>query len=151
MKIKNFKLNKGITTKLATYILVSSLTASTLTGCSNDSLLEDTLLEKTIVVTFIDGSKDIVVPVEVCRNGEANHYRSIISGSYISDKECEHRTYGTRGYINHYEITSLESITKYLTSEQLKKAMNGELTNEDIVGIVTKTIEPITETNDVVK
>ena len=153
MKIKNFKINQKAASKLAAYGLVSALAATILTGCvakvggatDRNNLLKGTILENTCVVTFEDGSKDIAVAVGKCNYGEyPRHYYSITSGYYFGNKECVQKEInGTVAY--HYGITNEENITGYLTAEEFKKAMQGELDNNDIIAIVSRAIEPTVE------
>lgn len=148
MKIKNFKINQKAQSKLATCVLVGTIATATLTGCSDDfdrnNFLKGTILENTCVVTFEDGSKDIAVAISACSEDDYNHYYSIISGEYYASKLC------SAGQIewtvaHHYEITNEENIVKYLTTDELTKAIKGELNNDDVIAIVNRTIEPITE------
>ena len=145
MKSNNFKINKNVASKLAACALVGSLAATMLTGCSDrDNILKGTILENSCVVTFDDGSKDIAVAVGNCDNCEYHHYYSITSGEYFGDKKCtKDRIEGT--VVHHYGITNEENITGYLTSDELARAMKGELNNDDIVSIVSRTVNPIAE------
>ena len=62
--MKNLKINKNLSKKIISYVLVGTMGIFTLTGCStketNNNLLKGTILENTNVVTFEDGTKDIV-------------------------------------------------------------------------------------------
>lgn len=146
MKIKNFKINKSAASKLAACVLVGSLTTTMLTGCSTDrnNILKGTILENSCVVTFADGSKDIAVAVGNCDNSEYHHYYSITSGEYFGDHKCTKKKLEGM-VVHHYGITNEENITGYLTSDELTKAMKGELNNNDIVSIVSRTVNPIAE------
>ena len=145
MKIKNLKINQKLMTKLSACVLVGSLTAMTLTGCSNDkdNLLEGTILEKACVITFEDGSKEIAVSDAYCKYDNVFLYYSIVSGEYFSDDECPH--IGMSETIHKYDIVQAEVITKYLTADDLTKASQGELTNDDVINIVTRVINPDVE------
>ena len=146
MKSNNFKINKNVASKLAACVLVGSLAATMLTGCSDrDNILKGTILENSCVVTFDDGSKDIAVAIGSCwESCEYHHYYSITSGEYFGDKKCtKDRIEGT--VVHHYGITNEENITGYLTSDELARAMKGELNNDDIVSIVSRTVNPIAE------
>lgn len=147
MKIKNFKINQKAVSKLAACVLVGSLAATTLTGCGGvdrNNLLKGTILENTCVVTFEDGSKDIAVAVGTCGDRDYHHYYSIISGEYFGSSKCTQSTIeGT--VVHHYGITNEENITGYLTSDELTKAMQGEFDNNDLINIVSRTVNPITE------
>lgn len=146
MRIKNFKINQKATSKLVACVLAGTLAATTLTGCEDtnrNNLLKGTILENTCVVTFEDGSKDIAVAIDTC-DDKYHHYYSIISGEYFGSKNCQKKTiYKT--VVHHYGITNEENITGYLTTDELTKAIQGELDNNDIITIVSRSIEPINE------
>ena len=153
MKIKNFKLNKKMVSKLAACVLVGSLATTTLTGCSNkkkeisrSNILSGTILESALVITFGDGSKDVAIDVGNCGLliKKYNHYYSIISGKYFSHESCWHeRIEGNR--LSHYNIVNEEFIDNYLTSEELTKAIKGELNDDDISYIISRTTNRISE------
>ena len=144
MKIKNLLINKKAKVKLATFILAGTLASSMLTGCgrSKDNILEGTILENTTVITFNGGSKDIVKPVEVCSSLDSDfHYYSVTSGNCYSDNNCGHICcyceYGCY-FLQNTNIEDKENITEYLTPDEIEKAYNGNLTNEDIIEIITR-------------
>ncbi len=148
MKIKNFNLNQKAISKLATYVLAGTLIATTLTGCQKNieenCLLQGTILENTCVVTLEDGSKDFAIAVSSCDHEEYHHYYSVISGIYFGGNDCW--TYVINGNtVHHYGITNEENITNYLTTDELTKALEGTLNNEDIIAIVGRVIEPTKE------
>lgn len=150
MKIKNFRINKKATAKQMACVLAGSLAVTTLTGCEDtvdrNNILKGTILEDTCVVTFDDGTKDIATAIDICSFLDVNryHYYSVISGEYFSDENCT--AYEIEGKIAHHHIiTNKESITGYLTSDELTKAMQGELDNNDLISIVSRVIEPVTE------
>ncbi len=153
MKIKNFKINKKAASKLAACVLVGTITATALTGCGatvdRNNLLKGTILENTCVVTFKDGSKDIAVSIDYCvkTNYNYHHYYSIITGEYFVDEQCDFLTL-EGNYVYHYEITNEENILNYLTTDDLKKAMQGNLDNNDIIDIAIRAIEPVNEENN---
>ena len=150
MEIKNLwinkkaeVINKKAKVKLATFILAGTLALSMLTGCgrSKDNIFKGTILENTTVITFDDNSKDIAKITGLCisENSLYSHYRSITSGIYFSDIECEetyHNNY--TDFLHHLNITKEENIVKYLTSDEIEKAYNGNLTDEDITEIITR-------------
>ena len=153
MKIKNLKINQKIITKLSSCVLVGSLTIMTLTGCgsmdsnaSNDRnyILKGTILENARVITFDDGTKEIAVVDSYCIHSNYSHYYSIISGEYFSDEKCRNDVLNRKSNYK-YVITNDESITKYLTADDLTKASQGELTNDDVINIVTRVINPDVE------
>ena len=150
MKIKNLRINQKLMTKLSSCVLVGSLTVMTLTGCSSndiitsDNLLKGTILENARVITFENGRKEIAVVDSFCIKTDYNHYYSIVSGEYFSDKNCG--TDLTRdNCIYKYTIISDESITKYLTKDDLIKANKGELIDDDVINIVIRIINPTIE------
>ncbi len=145
MAIKNLQVNGKMGQKIASLAIAGSILAASLTGCgsSKKSFLNKTSLEKTSVVTFCDGSKDLVNTLKnPCRDSlEYNHYVSLISGNYYSDMECKHVQ--VDGEVNHhYDILSVENITKYLTDDEITKAINDELTDEDVKIIIERITEP---------
>ncbi len=152
MKIRNFKINQKAVSKLAACVLVGTLAATTLTGCGrNDknNFLEGTILEDTCVVTFEDGAKDIAVTLTDCivdtNTGKYyHHYRSVISGECFASEKCISKSTNSPAF-RYYGITNEESITRYLTPNEIAKAMQGELDNNDIIAIVRRTMEPTTE------
>lgn len=156
MKIKNLKINQKAASKLATCVLVGTLAVTTLTGCgssvgSRKNLLQGTILENTCVVTFEDGSKDIAVAVSDCFHKKCHHYYSITSGEYFGCKNCS-KSKIDGSIVHHYPVSYEENITGYLTTDQLAKAIKGELDNNDIIAIVGRVVEPTTEeTNTITK
>lgn len=153
MKFKNCKINQNAASKLVACALVGTLAATTLTGCEarngrttgdRNNLLKGTILENTCVVSFEDGSKDIAVAVGICNEEAYNHYYSITSGEYFGGRQCvQEKINGT--VIHHYVITNEENITGYLTTDELTKATQGELDNNDIIAIISRAIEPTAE------
>lgn len=154
MKIKNLKINQKTVSKLATYVLIGSLATATLTGCSNtdmttNNLLKDTILENTSVITFENGSKDIAITISGCPySKDYKHYSSIISGICFGDKECTTNKSNGHYLNNNQKIVNVESISNYLTIDDLTKAIQGELDNDDIIAIVNRVIEPVTEVDN---
>ena len=129
-------------------MLVGTLAATTLTGCgvavNRNNLLKGTILENTCVVTFEDGSKDIAVAIEICEDKDYHHYYSITSGEYFGSEKCsKEKIEGS--VVHHYGITNEENITGYLTTDELTKAIQGELDNNDIIAIVSRSIQPTAE------
>lgn len=151
MKIKNFKINleaiKSKFLKLKRFVLAGSLAATLLTGCgekTKSSIFDGTLLEGASVITFCDGSKDVATTFGSCSNnyydsGSSLHYRSIITGEEYSDEKC-----GLRSLI-HYQIANVSNISSYLTQDELTKSINGDLSEEDIIAIISRVVEPTTE------
>lgn len=153
MKIKNFKINLEVIQskflKLKRFVLAGSLVATMLIGCGKESALDETLLEEASVITFEDGSKDIARAINTCSSfsddkGDSIHYRSVITGERYSDEKCTaDRPNGE--VIKHYPIVNDESLTGYLTADEIAKAINGNLNDEDIIAIIKRVIEPTTE------
>lgn len=155
MNFKNFRMNKKAASKIAASALVGSLATASLTGCGNvttgerHNILKGTILEDSVVVTFADGTKDIAVRVGECNgwicgldyDSNLNHYCSVISGQYFSDDNC--RTTTINGdYVLHYEIDNVEDTVNYLTTDELKKALETGLDDNDVVSIVTRAVAP---------
>ena len=80
-----------------------------------------------------------------CLYNDYSHYYSIVSGEYFSDESCTNTV--TFNHTNYkYVIINDESITKYLIADDLTKAIQGELSNDDVINIVTRVINPAIET-----
>ena len=141
MENRNFIINKKDISKIVSYILAGSIAASTLTGCESkrDPILKGTILESTSVVTFEDGTKDIVLVDCYCTYDVYNHYYSVISGEYFCSNKCE--TPELSGSTHQYEIINEEDIVCYLTALDVTKAMRGELSEDDIVDIVNRVLD----------
>lgn len=142
-------LNRGI--KGALFGGVVLLAGTGVIGCSNKedvpstpSLLEGTILEDTYVV--IDSNEDVYIvrPTEEYHNidissswdGKANHYVDVLSGNcyheaLFDNDSCYFEMHG----IFSIDIVSQESISHYLTTEDLSK---GEFSNEDVVEIIQR-------------
>ena len=132
MNLKNLKVFNmpKAKTKLCALALAGTLMITYLTGCSgknSKNLLEGTLLNN-CVVTEIDGTMTILK-----KNYSSGHYHytDIVGGILYTDANaCQDDRY--------IKMSSpqFDSIVDYLTEDELKKASAGELTREDIVGIV---------------
>lgn len=137
-------------------VLMSGLALSLLAGCGKkDNVLEDTILEETVVGT-VDGDVAILRyhhsdygtgRAEKRNTEEHAHYYDIVNGEYITDfKSCTNISVRTVK-----EITVEGSIYTYLTEEELLKAMNSELTDEDIVAIIKRIQNSLEEEKSLVK
>lgn len=145
--MKNFKLKTAALLSAGTMVL-------SMTGCGDknnkNSILEDTLLEKTIVAT-VDGDISVLRPISSKNRAysqyeagskEHQHYFDIINGGYITtDREnCDSSL-----------VTAVESIEKkgsiqsFLTEDEMLKAKNDELTEDDVVAIVYRIKESTEE------
>lgn len=111
----------------------------TMSGCGKKgAILEDTLLEKTFVAT-VDDDIAILKPQSsgesLCSVVEINahyHYFDVISGQWITDaEECVNKYVTEVG-----NIEKIGSIDSCLTEEEMLKAQNDELTDEDVVSIL---------------
>lgn len=107
----------------------------TMSGCGKKgAILEDTLLEKTFVAT-VDDDIAILKPQSSGESVEINahyHYFDVISGQWITDaEECVNKSVTEVG-----NIEKIGSIDSYLTEEEMLKAQNDELTDEDVVSIL---------------
>lgn len=149
MKINNLKVNKK---KIKKVILGGAVVLISLTGCEETkNILQDTVLEGASVITLEDGTKDIAVIKEICNEKQTkyNHYYSVISGIYFSNNDCSHNYYYKYGIsgkkLYHFDIVQEENITKYLTSSEIEKATEGNLSDKDIAGIISRITEA---TND---
>ena len=121
--------------------------ATLLTGCgeknddSKDFLLQGTILEN-CVVTEINNEKTIVKLVEHNVSNNHLHYQEIVGGvSYTDSVSCSY------GQIPRIPTPNFENIISYLTKDEIKKAAEGTLTDEDIINIVLRINERF-ETED---
>ena len=107
-------------------------------------MLKNTRLENTRVITFGDESKDIATSFAtgMCTG---THYHSIVSGDYYVSSDHSVSASELANY-HYYDITSDNSIVYYLTDEEMTKACNGQLTDDDCIAIINRIIEPVTET-----
>lgn len=150
MKIKNFKVNSKLASKLLTYGLVGSFALTTLTGCTEEtSVLQGSILDGSFVVEFDDKTKDIVALVGVCNtDGNHYHYRSIISGLYFGECEvCNHIYFSkdsskkTSEYLlQRRVIVGQENIINYFTDEEVSKARNRRLSESDESEIIKRVL-----------
>lgn len=150
----NSKLTKTKLFKRGVALALAATTVGSLAGCGKKAPLEDTILENS-VVALVDGDYEIlkVVKSSYCyvtddSNIESSydhqHYQNVVTNEYLVDNE-DCRQFIIRGVwenqlaISRYaEITDIKSITDYLTEEELKKANDGSLTDEDIIKIVAR-------------
>ena len=147
--MKNIKFNKENISKIAkrgAAISLAVVMASSLSGCGKkDIILEDTILEGTVVAT-VDGEKEILkefLPLthEVSKKGDDKHYQNVITGEYLmTNSSCDNMAadLGRNKAQRYAEITDIESISNYLTKEEIEKANNDKLEDADIVSIVTR-------------
>ena len=153
-KFRNTKLYKGIV------VGVSALTLATaLSACGEEKqlipILHDTILENAVVAT-VDGDIEVLKEEyvykdhHICYYDENDkldnhkHYRNIVTGEWLADSQgyCDTVITGTWAGNNvnprNADISNIESITNYLTEEEYQKAIKGELTEDDIIKIITR-------------
>lgn len=144
MKIKSGKIG-NINKKLlaGTLALVSSMTM--LAGCTGDELseivLSDTVLAGKRVITFEDGSKDVVKKDRLCMCDDPHYiYYSCTKtpATYYVDDYC--KSSKKIELAIYTEIKETKDILNYLTSQEIKKATNNKLTDEDILNIKNRII-----------
>lgn len=114
-------------------ILLTGTLALPLVGCAKSSLLAGTILEDTCVME-INGEWRIVRSVYPVEGGVHIHYEDIESGLIFvlddSKDMCNEKN---------FVLDSMPPVKNLsLTSEELKKAMDKELTDEDIVKIIAR-------------
>ena len=147
MKEKNIKINHKTLVKLATLAAFGTVSFGSLAGCvqnnnvpqntQKSSALENTLLNDTYVITFENGTKDIaksdvlynfsgIVPLDKYL------YTSVISGNKYTKSGVETSKY------EEMPIATVEPISAYLTSEDLVKAMDDTLSNDDVITIINR-------------
>lgn len=110
----------------------AGLMASTiLTGCgskSKDFLLQGTMLEDCVVIEL--NNEKMIVKLDV-REGHL-HYQEIGGGVEYTDFEfCSHS-------LPRISTPNFENVISYLTKEEIEKAMNGTLTENDVVNIIAR-------------
>ena len=130
--------------QVSKYVLLFLISIIALLSVTS-GLLKGTILENTNVVTFEDGTKDVVKKLVYCRDGctrEHKIYISIVSNEHFTSSECKskHTNYYlfSNPELNKYSIINYESITKYLTNEEIVKASKDKLTKEDIANILNR-------------
>lgn len=134
--------------KIVTIALLSSMVLS-LTGCSEGSqvkvsdsysILSGSMLEGAIVAD-VDGTLEVIKSANFRYDspniyvGSHTHYLNIGNGELITDTE------DSCSILNIRKVKSIEilsSIDNYLTDDELIKASNKELTEEDVAQIVNR-------------
>ncbi|MBO5138653.1 MAG: hypothetical protein J6B89_03325 [Bacilli bacterium] len=146
---------KNLKVRASAFLTAGSM-LFTMVGCNKkDHLLEDTLLDKTIVAT-VDG--DISVLKErnsregtLLGSNESNiaehvHYLDVVNGQWITDdaKNCCNRSV--------IKVNSIEkegNILSYLTEEEMLKAKDDSLTEDDIISILYRIKENVHENENI--
>ena len=112
------------------------------------SLLEGTVLEDAFVISFNSGLKDVVRVTGFSTETGKHVYQSILSGAMFADSgEKQNIEWCANHRVFLQPVTTNESITSYLTAEEMIKALNNELTQEDLVNVVTRAVIPSEEQN----
>lgn len=128
--------------------MAAIIAATVLTGCkdknndSKDFLLQGTMLEN-CVVAEINNEKTIIKLVQHNHiNNRHYHYQEIGGGVLYTDNEdCISKE------IKRIPTPDFENITAYLTEDEIAKAMEGTLMDEDVVNIIFR-IKGMSETED---
>lgn len=121
-------------------ILLTGAITLPLVGCTKSSLLEGTILEDTCVMKVNDEWR-IVKSIPY---GNHKHYRDIETG-LIYGVSRKGITCGDENFI-YDEMPPVKNLS--LTSEELKKAMDKKLTDEDIINIIERINEEENKEND---
>lgn len=148
----NFKTNKtAIEFLKKNKVRLQSLTAAvlvatTLVGCGKYNAKNN--IDNALVITTESGEKTIVKKIERynCDDKENRnhfHYIDIVTGNYYSDSQnCINRNFNDRMFSHDYpiyvSITNIESISDYLTSEEISKLLKGEFTNDDFAKLAVR-------------
>ncbi len=134
---KTKKENKKILKKGIALALAGTMIGTVFVGCSKKNLLEDTLLNDTEVV-YVDDQPLIMSYNYSYDSCDGKHYKDIISGRvyHVANENAE----GTeicvyRNVITLDTDTKRESITPYLTADELKKAQEENFSDEDVIAI----------------
>jgi len=140
------KKNKVRLQSLAAAVIV----AGSLVGCSKEETPVETspaelYINNSIVITTDTGKKHIVKRIvkSGCDdpfNNQHYHYYDVVTKNYYSDSEnCEqylvHRKSINPIFVN---VTNIENIADYLTTDEFTKLMKDELSIDDCVQIVTR-------------
>ena len=145
-KLEKLKIQKKKLMALA----LAGVIASTGSGCArNTGSLDGSTLANTKVITTTDGKIEIVRDIykssndrycKLYNDNTHHHYRDVISGNYYSDSEsCEKYEHNFRDIFPIVlDVASVESITDYLTPEEIAKSANGQLTEDDITNIILR-------------
>lgn len=140
-KFRNTKLYKGIVVGVSALTLLSALTA-----CKSTDPLDNTKLENARVITFEDGNKDVATYIGDCENdNKYGHYRSLVTDEFYVNNNCNESFARIGEY--HYNIVNDENIGKYMTTDEIRKAMNDKLTDEEANEIILR-IQTITMDSD---
>lgn len=156
----NSKLTKTKLFKRGVALALAATTVGSLAGCGKKAPLEDTILENS-VVALVDGNYEILKATKpskcfdlsqhtmqdnyVATAQDHDHYINVVTNEYLTTKEeCDLIRYEkfivwddyTPTYVENLEIEG--SISNYLTKEELQKANDNELTDEDVVTIVAR-------------
>lgn len=135
---KDNELKKKLVKKGVAVLVAGTLIATVFTGCGKrGALLEDTILEKSAVV-YVDDQPLVMSYYPYSDNCNGKHYKDIVSGeiyhvkneNYEGTEICEYKDIKTLD-----PDTKIESITPYLTADELKKAQKDEFTDADIIEI----------------
>ena len=158
-KIGRFVLVAGLTTVLLTakdfYChneaaikeLAKDIFSDNNDGNNKNDLFSGTILQSTSVITFEDGHKDIVKTIGNCSDSQYKHYMSVLTGDYIKDISCNENdkkimVYHSRSIVNE------ESIVNYLTSDEISKALDGKLSNDELANIIVRIVGPQEEVKE---
>ena len=143
--MKKFKINKNTSKKIVAIALSGAAILSSISGCSNTNMWFKGSNLKYVSVVVLNGEKtDIVSSNSNCSqnvcSGEHKVYKSIINKEMYSTKDCKAKYssdyLGTLLY--KYDITNSENITSYLTIDEIEKAEENNLTEEDISNIISR-------------
>ena len=138
--------NKVRLQSLAAAVIV----ASSLTGCKEKNTIEpttpaDIYVHDTVVITSDVGKKYIVKRITRvgCENPfslEHYHYYDVVTKNYYSDDEsCNNYAYRNESIIATYiNVANIESISDYLTTEEITKLMKDELSIDDCTEIIIR-------------
>ena len=145
--MRKFKIDKNTSKKFITYVIIGSIALTTLVGCNKkenrSSFLSNTVLENASVITFEDGHKDlatikILCDMAYCQGKNHKIYNSIVTNEYFSDDDCVREYYINGLFLNKYNITNEQSLINYLKTEEIAKAANNQLTEDDITNIINR-------------
>jgi len=122
MKLKNLRFTTAILGMM-----------TILTGCGEkEYVLQDTIFDKAFIAKV---DEDYTILKLTTKADGHNHYTNVINGEILTDdQKCE--AGNPVRIVN--EIESVGTIESKITMDELERAINGNLTSEDIINIIDR-------------
>ncbi len=123
MKLKNLRFTTAILGMM-----------TILTGCGEkEYVLQETILAKTFIAN-VDG--DYTILKLTSKNAGHNHYKNVMNGEILTDNQKCNEAGNLVRIVNEIELVG--TIESMLTKDELERAINGNLTSEDIINIIDR-------------